>query len=49
MERAKIVESHSEAASLLRHMIQSGDWVLVKGSRRMAMEKIAERLAEGRA
>jgi UDP-N-acetylmuramoyl-tripeptide--D-alanyl-D-alanine ligase len=49
MERAKIVESHSEAASLLRHMIQSGDWVLVKGSRRMAMEKIVERLAEGRA
>jgi UDP-N-acetylmuramoyl-tripeptide--D-alanyl-D-alanine ligase len=49
MERAKIVESHSEAVSLLRQMIQSGDWVLVKGSRRMAMEKIAERLAEGRA
>jgi UDP-N-acetylmuramyl pentapeptide synthase len=43
------VESHSEAVSLLRQMIQSGDWVLVKGSRRMAMEKIVERLAEGRA
>ena len=49
MERAKIVESHSGAVLLLRQMIQSGDWVLVKGSRRMAMEKIVERLAEGRA
>ena len=49
MERAQIVESHSEAASLLRQMVQSGDWVLVKGSRRMAMEKIVERLAGGRA
>ena len=49
MGRAKIVESHSEVVSLLRQMIQSGDWVLVKGSRGMAMEKIPERLAEGRA
>lgn len=49
VEHAKIVESHSEAVSLLRQMIQSGDWVLVKGSRRMAMEKIVERLAEGKA
>jgi len=48
MERARIVESHSEAISLLRQMIQSGDWILVKGSRRMAMEKIVEGLAEGR-
>jgi len=49
MERAKIVESHSEAVSLLMQMIRNGDWVLIKGSRRMAMEKIIERLAEGRA
>jgi len=45
---AKVVKSHSEAISLLRGMIQDGDWILVKGSRRMAMEKIAEGLAEGR-
>jgi UDP-N-acetylmuramoyl-tripeptide--D-alanyl-D-alanine ligase len=49
MERARVLESHSEAISLLRQMIQNGDWILVKGSRRMAMEKIVEGLAEGRA
>ncbi len=49
MERTKVVESYSEAVSQLRQMIQSGDWILVKGSRRMAMEKIAEGLIEGRA
>jgi UDP-N-acetylmuramyl pentapeptide synthase len=43
------VENHSEAISLLREMIQNGDWILIKGSRRMAMERIAEGLAEGRA
>ena len=48
MERTRIAESHSEAISLLRKMIQNGDWILVKGSRRMAMEKIVEGLAEGR-
>jgi len=49
MEKARIVESHSEAISLLRQMIQSGDWILVKGSRGMAMEKIVEGLAGRRA
>jgi UDP-N-acetylmuramoyl-tripeptide--D-alanyl-D-alanine ligase len=49
MEKARIVENHSEAISLLRQMIQKGDWILIKGSRKMAMEKIAEGLAGGRA
>jgi UDP-N-acetylmuramoyl-tripeptide--D-alanyl-D-alanine ligase len=49
MKSARTVENHSEAISLLREMIQDGDWILVKGSRRMAMEKIVEGLAEGRA
>jgi UDP-N-acetylmuramoyl-tripeptide--D-alanyl-D-alanine ligase len=48
-EKARIVGSHSEAVSLLRQMIQDGDWILVKGSRRMAMEEIVEGLAGGRA
>jgi len=48
-EKARIVESHSEAISLLRQMIQNGDWILVKGSRKMAMEEIVEGLAGGRA
>jgi UDP-N-acetylmuramyl pentapeptide synthase len=30
-------------------MIQEGDWILIKGSRRMAMEKIVEGLIERRA
>jgi UDP-N-acetylmuramoyl-tripeptide--D-alanyl-D-alanine ligase len=49
MGRTRIVESHSEAIFLLKQMIQNGDWILVKGSRRMAMEKIVEGLTEGRA
>jgi len=48
MERTRVVESHSEAISVLKKVIQEGDWVLVKGSRRMAMEKIAEGLKERR-
>jgi len=47
-ERAKVVESHSEAVSLLNRILQKGDWILVKGSRRMAMEKVAEALRKGR-
>jgi UDP-N-acetylmuramoyl-tripeptide--D-alanyl-D-alanine ligase len=47
MKRVRVVENHSEAISLLREMIQDGDWILIKGSRRMAMEKIVEGLAEG--
>ena len=47
-ERTKVLESHGEAISLLRRVIQEKDWVLIKGSRRMAMEKIVEGLTEGR-
>ena len=46
LERTKVVESHSEAASILREMVRDGDWILVKGSRGMAMEKIVEALKE---
>jgi UDP-N-acetylmuramoyl-tripeptide--D-alanyl-D-alanine ligase len=48
-ERARVVESHSEAVSMLRNMVREGDWILVKGSRRMAMEKVAAGLMERRA
>jgi len=47
-ERAKVVGSHSEAVSHLNRIVQKGDWILVKGSRRMAMEKIAAALRRGR-
>jgi UDP-N-acetylmuramoyl-tripeptide--D-alanyl-D-alanine ligase len=44
-QRAKVATSYSEAISILEAWLQEGDWILVKGSRRMAMEKIAEGLA----
>jgi UDP-N-acetylmuramoyl-tripeptide--D-alanyl-D-alanine ligase len=47
-ERARTVRDHSEAVSLLNHIAQAGDWILVKGSRRMAMERIAEAFRKGR-
>jgi len=47
-ERTRVLESHGDAISLLRRVMQEGDWVLIKGSRRMAMEKVVEGLAEGR-
>lgn len=48
-EKAKVLESHSEAVSMLRKVVREGDWILIKGSRRMAMEKVAEGLMERRA
>jgi UDP-N-acetylmuramoyl-tripeptide--D-alanyl-D-alanine ligase len=48
-ERARVVASHPEAISMLRNVIREGDWILVKGSRRMAMEKVAAGLMERRA
>jgi UDP-N-acetylmuramoyl-tripeptide--D-alanyl-D-alanine ligase len=47
-EKARILESHTEAISTLKKMVRDGDWILVKGSRRMGMEKIAEGLMERR-
>jgi UDP-N-acetylmuramoyl-tripeptide--D-alanyl-D-alanine ligase len=48
-KRAKVVKSHSEAISFLKEVIREGDWILVKGSRGMAMEKVVEGLIERRA
>ncbi len=47
-KRTRVVESHSEATSILKEVVKEGDWILVKGSRRMAMEKIVESLIERR-
>jgi UDP-N-acetylmuramoyl-tripeptide--D-alanyl-D-alanine ligase len=47
-EKARVVENHSEAISILKKFIQEGDWILIKGSRRMGMEKIVEGLTERR-
>jgi len=46
--RARVVESHGEAVAFLRRTFQEGDWILIKGSRRMAMEKIVVGFIEGR-
>ena len=46
-ERTKVLESHGEAISFLKRVMQEGDWVLIKGSRRMAMEKIVGRIDRG--
>jgi UDP-N-acetylmuramoyl-tripeptide--D-alanyl-D-alanine ligase len=48
LERVKVVESHREVISILREIMREGDWILLKGSRRMAMEKIVEGLTERR-
>lgn len=48
-KKARVLESHSEAIEILKEVTQEGDWILVKGSRRMAMEKIVQGLIERRA
>jgi len=47
-ERVRVVESHSEAVSILREISRKGDWILVKGSRGMGMEKVVEGLTNRR-
>ncbi|MCX8117186.1 MAG: UDP-N-acetylmuramoyl-tripeptide--D-alanyl-D-alanine ligase [Desulfobacterota bacterium] len=41
-DRAKRVSSPSEAARLIKAFARQGDWILVKGSRGMAMERVVE-------
>ncbi|MDO8446078.1 MAG: UDP-N-acetylmuramoyl-tripeptide--D-alanyl-D-alanine ligase [Deltaproteobacteria bacterium] len=43
-ERVMVVSNHGEAVSRINPMLRGGDWVLVKGSRGMAMEKIVEEI-----
>jgi UDP-N-acetylmuramoyl-tripeptide--D-alanyl-D-alanine ligase len=48
-ENARVVKSHREAVSILRQILRKGDWILVKGSRAMEMEKIVNGLREAEA
>lgn len=41
-ERVFVVESHLQAANILKSIGKKGDWILLKGSRKMEMEKIFE-------
>ncbi len=48
--RIRVVESSEAAGPPVREIVRRGDWVLVKGSRSMKMERVAEYLeAEARA
>jgi UDP-N-acetylmuramoyl-tripeptide--D-alanyl-D-alanine ligase len=42
-----VAKDHSKLAGLLRRRIKKGDWLLVKGSRGMQMEKVIEKLKTG--
>ncbi|MGC9357172.1 MAG: UDP-N-acetylmuramoyl-tripeptide--D-alanyl-D-alanine ligase [Anaerolineae bacterium] len=45
-ERAHVVESNTDAVTLLRELLEPEDVILVKGSRSMAMEEIVAALSE---
>jgi UDP-N-acetylmuramoyl-tripeptide--D-alanyl-D-alanine ligase len=45
--RVHVSSSHDEASEELRRILQGNDWVLVKGSRAMRMERVVEALARG--
>jgi UDP-N-acetylmuramoyl-tripeptide--D-alanyl-D-alanine ligase len=51
MAAAKIIigKNHRDIAIQLRARVQSGDWLLIKGSRGMKMEKILDELTGGKA
>jgi UDP-N-acetylmuramyl pentapeptide synthase len=44
-ERVHVGETHEAIASAVRELLQGNDWVLVKGSRSMKMERVVEALA----
>ncbi|MFZ7110559.1 MAG: UDP-N-acetylmuramoyl-tripeptide--D-alanyl-D-alanine ligase [Desulfatiglandales bacterium] len=44
VERAEIAESRQDMAGRIRDLMKEGDWILIKGSRGMAMEEVIEKL-----
>ena len=49
LHRASHFETHQELLAELKQVLQEGDWVLVKGSRGMRMERILEALEQDKA
>jgi UDP-N-acetylmuramoyl-tripeptide--D-alanyl-D-alanine ligase len=47
-DRVKAVTTREEALAVLRSWLRDGDWILIKGSRGMAMEKMIPPLMEER-
>ena len=45
--RVRVSASHDETSKQLRQILQGNDWVLVKGSRSMQMERVVEALTRG--
>ncbi len=45
--RVHVGTSHDETSGQLRQILQGNDWVLVKGSRAMEMERVVEALTRG--
>jgi UDP-N-acetylmuramoyl-tripeptide--D-alanyl-D-alanine ligase len=45
--RVHVGASHDETSGKLRQILQGNDWVLVKGSRSMQMERVVEALTRG--
>jgi UDP-N-acetylmuramoyl-tripeptide--D-alanyl-D-alanine ligase len=43
-ERIVFFEDPDEAVSFLKNRVRTGDWILVKGSRKMKLEAVAEKL-----
>jgi UDP-N-acetylmuramyl pentapeptide synthase len=45
--RVHVGRSHDETSGQLRQILQGNDWVLIKGSRSMQMERVVEALTRG--
>jgi UDP-N-acetylmuramoyl-tripeptide--D-alanyl-D-alanine ligase len=48
-ERIVVGKDHTDVADQLREWVKKGDWLLVKGSRGMKMERILQELRSGKA
>jgi UDP-N-acetylmuramoyl-tripeptide--D-alanyl-D-alanine ligase len=46
-DRVHVGASHDETSGELRKILQGNDWILVKGSRSMQMERVVEALSRG--